>query len=193
MPRKTKLDENQINELYLDYCANMTYKELTDKYNVSNSYLVKLINREGWVEKRKQTKELALKNVQTTFIGASEELIDRYFKAGYKLLCLWEQSVQNDPASLLDKQGKFSQFKLAQAVNNIVAIKTFLDDCTGVMNYKDAMELKLKYEQIELKKAIAGLGGDEAVQDNFIEILQQSFAKLQEEGEDDNNGSNVKE
>lgn len=48
------------------------------------------------------------------------------------------------------------------------------------MTFKDAMELKYKYEQMDLKKVIAGLGGDEQVQDNFVEILQQSMAKLNE-------------
>ena len=38
---------------------------------------------------------------------------------------------------------------------------------------------------MEIKKAIAGLGGDETVQDNFMDILAQSFAKL---SEGDNNG-----
>lgn len=180
MARKEKLSRQQIDEMYLDYCANWTYKQLEEKYGISNSYLCKLVTREGWVEKRKQTKALAMENINTVFIDASEQLVDRYYAAGYKLLCLLEQDVLGNCAGLLDKQGKFSQFKLAQAIQNLIAIKAFLDDCTGVMTFKDAMELKYKYEQMDLKKVIAGLGGDEQIQDNFVEILQQSMAKLNE-------------
>lgn len=186
--RKNKLSDAQIEQMYVDYCANFTYKELGDKYGVSDSYITKLVHREGWVAKRKQSKALALESIQTAYIDASTELVDRYFQAGYKLLCLWEESMAGNAASVLDKQGKFSQFKLAQSVQNIIAIKAFLDDCTGVMNFKDAMELKYKYEQMDLKKAIAGLGGDETVQDNFIEILNQSIKQLQE-GEIDECGT----
>ena len=183
--RKNKLTDEQINQLYLDYCANYTYKELAAKHGVSESYITKLVHKEGWAQKRKQTKELAMENIQTAYIDASEQLVDRYFQAGYKLLCLWEQSMEGNAGSLLDKQGKFSQFKLAQAVQNIVQIKAFLDDCTGVMSFKDAMDLKYKYEQMDLKKALAGIGVSDEVQDNFVEILEESFKRLQEEGEVD--------
>ena len=88
--------------------------------------------------------------------------------------------MKDNSSSILDKEGKISHFKLAQAIQNMVAIKTFLDECTGTIPFKEAMELKMKYEQMELKKAIAGLGGDEEVQDNFMDILAQSFKKLQE-------------
>ena len=185
MARRPKLTGDEIDQVFLDYCANMTHKQICDKWSISDSTLTKLINTQGWAEKRKATKQLALDKCQAVYVDANKELVDRYYQAGYKLLCLWEASMKDNSSSILDKEGKISHFKLAQAIQNMVAIKTFLDECTGTIPFKEAMELKMKYEQMELKKAIAGLGGDETVQDNFMDILAQSFAKL---SEGDNNG-----
>ena len=184
MARKPKLTDEQLTELFLDYCSNMSYKELAAKYGVSEGYLGKMVHEQGWVERKRQSKELALNNIQNAYVDASQELVDRYFSAGYKLLCLWEEAMKENGGGLLDKQGNFSQFKLEKAVSNIVAIKAFLDECTGVMSYKEAMELQLKYEQNELKKAIAGLGGDDNVQDNFMEMMQASLKRLAEKDDD---------
>ena len=38
----------------------------------------------------------------------------------------------------------------------------------------------MKYAQMELKKAIAGLGGDESVQDDFVAILADSLKRINE-------------
>lgn len=180
MARKAKLTGDEIDQLFLDYCANMTHKQLCDKWNISNSTLTKLIHNEGWADKRKATKQLALDKCQAVYVDANKELVDRYYQAGYKLLCLWEQSMVDNSSSILDKEGKISHFKLAQAIQNMVAIKTFLDECTGTIPFKEAMELKMKYEQMELKKAIAGLGGDESVQDDFVAILADSLKRINE-------------
>lgn len=177
-----RISKEDRDKMFLDYIAGYTHAQLTEKYNITHYNLCKIIQRNGWVEKKKTTKKVQLANLEVTFVDGHDQLIDVYFRDLYTMLNIIQLQLHTAPErAFLDRYGNFSYNKFQMAVDTYARLMQTLDSITGGgFTAKDVEDLKLKYEQLDLKKLLAGLSLDDATADNFMEVLAESFAKLNE-------------
>lgn len=184
---RKKIADDQLQEVFNMYMMGYKRQEIANKFGVTPSYISQLITKNNWRDRKLHIETKQYDEIELKYVNASEDILNRVFIDTYKMLGLWEEAF-SDKRTMMDRAGILSHFKMEKAITNLQTIKQMLDDMTGVIPTKDIYELKLKYENLKVKKELSGLtiGDDVEPVDNFKDIVAESIKLAQQEEETDN-------
>ena len=180
----------QRNELMkMEYITTgMTYGELADKYDMSESS-VSIIARNGkWKQKKKDFQKRAQKEVEDSTIqvyaGFKAEFVSQYNETWQKLMNIINIMLDNPDKYLKNAAGQYRIGALQAVAEVLQRCQDGQGMARGFVTHEVDVQLKLKQERLELLKKQLGEDSEDIVEDNFIDALKEAAQAVWADEED---------
>ena len=169
--------------------TGMTYGDLAEKYDMSESS-VSIIARNGkWKQKKKDFQKRAQKEVEDSTIqvyaGFKAEFVSQYNETWQKLMNIINIMLDNPDKYLKNAAGQYRIGALQAVAEVLQRCQDGQGMARGFVTHEVDVQLKLKQERLELLKKQLGEDSEDIVEDNFIDALKEAAQAVWADEEDD--------
>lgn len=173
----TKRERNE--RMKLEYVRGYSVEELAEKYDMSLYTVKDIRGKEKWNSAKKKftnEKKLVTDNTLTQmYAGFKINVNVRYHESWEKLMQIVEMALDNPGKYLLYDDGGIRWGAMDAVASIIERAQKGQEKANGMM--PDEVRYKLEVERDKLtllRSQLEGAEGDEIVQDNFVEALQDA-------------------
>lgn len=182
-----KMSKQERNDrMRLEFIRGMTIEEIAQRYNVSVSTIKDLRYKGKWVKAKKdfdRRKALVTDDTLTQmYAGFKVNVNIKYHSAWEKLMNIIEMTLDNPDKYLFYPDGNIRWGALDVLSNIIDRAQKGQERANGMIPDEVRYKLEIEREKITLLRQQMGEGeGEEEVQDNFVQALDQAAKSVWQE------------